>query len=126
MLTSAWVKEEAITLAVSLFAQVCEHVSFLRLPCKKVGDLLGDDICECTVINTACLLHALSLSEFLFESFTSGLRSLKTLIKIDWMSYDRSEVKIQMFLPCICRKEDSASMNMEHGDLCLSSLKQLK
>lgn len=54
-----------------------------RLPCRKVDDLLGDT-CECA---TACLLNATLLCEFVFESFTSGLKSLKILIKIDWMSY---------------------------------------
>lgn len=75
---------------------------------QKVGDLL-DDIHECAVINTACLLHSLFLSEFLFQTFSSGLRSLKTLIKIDWTSCKRSEVKIQIVLPCICRKDISGT-----------------
>jgi len=61
-------------------------------------------------------LHALSLSEFLFESFTSGLTSLKTLIKIDWIGYEGREVEIQMVLPSVFRKENSASTNEEHGD----------
>lgn len=49
------VKEEAVTLAVSLFAQVCKHMCIFRLTCKKVGELLSG-INECTGINTACLL----------------------------------------------------------------------
>lgn len=81
-----------------------------------MGDLLGD-ICEFTVINTICLLHAFSLSIFLFESFTSGLKSLNALIKINQISYEGREVKIQMVLPCMCRKENSASTSMECGDL---------
>lgn len=75
-LTSSWVKAEVITLAVSLFAQVCERVRIFRLPCKKVDDPIGGTH-ECTVSNTACLSHFLSLSKFVSGSFIAGFRSLK-------------------------------------------------
>jgi len=39
---SASVKEEAIILPVSIFAQVSEHVCIFRFPRQKMGDLLGD------------------------------------------------------------------------------------
>lgn len=74
VLTNAGVKAEAATLAVFLLLRFVSTCIF-RLLCKKVGDLLGN-IHECTVVNTAGLLHSLSLSKFLFQTFSSGFRSL--------------------------------------------------
>lgn len=98
-----WSKRRSNNINCVLISQVCEHMCIFRLLCKKVGDLLGD-IHECTAVNTAGLLHSLSLSKFLFQTFSSGLRSLRELIKTDWMSCIRREVKLQVVLSCVCRK----------------------